>query len=42
VRVDGNTWFTYRDPRPLRSGWFGLRTTWSRQTVDDLKIQRLD
>lgn len=42
VRVDGNTWFTYRDPRPLRSGWFGVRTTWSRQTVDDLKIQRLD
>jgi len=42
VRVDGNTWFTYRDPHPLRSGWFGLRTTWSRQTVDDLKIQRLD
>ena len=42
VRVDGNTWFTYRDPHPLRSGWFGLRTTWSRQTVDDLQIQRLD
>ena len=42
VRVDGNTWFTYRDPHPLTSGWFGLRTTWSRQAVDDLKIQRLD
>jgi hypothetical protein len=42
VRVDGNTWFTYRDPHPLTSGWFGLRTTWSRQTVDDLNIQRLD
>jgi rhamnogalacturonan endolyase len=42
VRVDGNTWFTYRDPHPLTNGWFGLRTTWSRQTVDDLKIQRLD
>jgi hypothetical protein len=42
VRVDGNTWFTYRDPHPLTSGWFGLRTTWSRQTVDDLHIQRLD
>ena len=42
VRVDGNTWFTWQDPHPLRSGWFGLRTTWSRQTVDDLKIQRLD
>jgi rhamnogalacturonan endolyase len=42
VRVDGNTWFTYRDPHPLASGWFGLRTTWSHQTVDNLKIQRLD
>jgi rhamnogalacturonan endolyase len=42
VRVDGNTWFTYRDPHPLTSGRFGLRTTWSRQAVDDLKIQRLD
>jgi rhamnogalacturonan endolyase len=42
VRVDGATWFTYRDPHPLASGWFGLRTTWSRQTVDDVKIQRLD
>ena len=42
VRVDGNTWFTWRDPHPLTSGWFGLRTTWSRQTVDDLQIQRLD
>ena len=42
VRVDGNTWFTYRDPRPLTRGYLGLRTTWSRQTVDDLTIQRLE
>jgi rhamnogalacturonan endolyase len=42
VRVDGADWFTVRDPHPLTSGYFGLRTTWSRQTVDDLKIQRLD
>jgi hypothetical protein len=42
VRVDGATWFTYRDPHPLAGGWFGLRTTWSRQTVADLTIRRLD
>jgi rhamnogalacturonan endolyase len=42
VRVDGNTWFTYRDPHPLTRGYLGLRTTWSRQTVDDLTIQRLE
>jgi hypothetical protein len=42
VRVDGADWFTYRDPRPLMSGYLGFRTTWSRQTVDDLTIQRLE
>ena len=42
VRVDGADWFTYRDPHPLASGYLGLRTTWSRQTVDDLTIQRLE
>jgi hypothetical protein len=42
VRVDGADWFTYRDPQPLASGYLGLRTTWSRQTVDDLTIQRLE
>jgi len=42
VRVDGVDWFTYRDPRPLTQGYFGLRTTWSRQTVGDLTIQRLE
>jgi hypothetical protein len=42
VRVDGDTWFTYRDPHPLASGYLGLRTTWSRQTVDDLTIRQLE
>jgi rhamnogalacturonan endolyase len=42
VRVDGADWFTYRDPHPLTTGYLGLRTTWSRQTVDDLTIQRLE
>ena len=42
VRVDGADWFTYHDPHPLARGYLGLRTTWSRQTVDDLTIQRLE
>lgn len=42
VRVDGADWFVVRDPHPLTQGYFGLRTTWSRQTVDDLTIQRLE
>lgn len=42
LRVDGQEWFSYRDPRPLASGYFGLRTTWSRQTVDDLTIYQLE
>jgi rhamnogalacturonan endolyase len=41
VRVDGVDWFTYRDAHPLTQGYFGLRTTWSHQTVGDLTIQRL-
>jgi hypothetical protein len=41
MRVDGQEWFSYRDPHPLTNGYFGLRTTWSRQTVDDLKIYQL-
>jgi rhamnogalacturonan endolyase len=41
MRVDGQEYFSYRDPRPFTSGYFGFRTTWSRQTVDDLKIYQL-
>jgi hypothetical protein len=41
MRVDGQEWFAYRDPRPLMSGYVGFRTTWSRQTIDDLKIYQL-
>lgn len=39
--VDGEQWFAYRDPRPLTSGYFGFRTTWSRQSIDDLHIYTL-
>jgi hypothetical protein len=39
--VDGQEYFSYRDPQPFTSGYFGFRTTWSRQTIDDLKIYEL-
>jgi hypothetical protein len=39
--VDGEEYFSYRDPQPFTSGYFGFRTTWSRQLVDDLKIYQL-
>jgi hypothetical protein len=42
VRVDGKEYFTYRDPQPYTRGYFGFRTTWSRQPIDKLAIYRLD
>jgi rhamnogalacturonan endolyase len=39
--VDGEEYFSYRDPQPFTSGYFGFRTTWSRQTIDDLKVYQL-
>jgi rhamnogalacturonan endolyase len=39
--VDGEEYFSYRDPQPFTRGYFGFRTTWSRQLVDDLKIYQL-
>ncbi len=39
--VDGVEVFNYRDPKPLTQGYFGFRTTWSRQTIDKLTIYQL-
>jgi len=39
--VDGAEVFNYRDPQPLMQGYFGFRTTWSRQTIDNLTIYQL-
>lgn len=41
VRIDGADYFSYRDPQPLTRGYFGWRTTWSHQTIGDLKIWQL-
>ena len=36
--VDGECYFTWSDPSPLTSGYFGFRSTWSRQEIKNLKI----
>lgn len=42
VHVDGRLFFEYRDAKPLREGWFGLRSTWSRQEIGALRIYALE
>ncbi|MBS1512592.1 MAG: methyltransferase [Bacteroidetes bacterium] len=39
--VDGQLFFDYKDDHPFTSGWFALRSTKSRQEVDDIKIWQL-
>lgn len=39
--VDDVLFFEYEDPEPLNSGYFGFRSTWSRQEISNLKITRL-
>jgi len=39
--VNGECYFTYTDPEPLTSGYFGFRSTWSRQEIKNLKIYQL-
>lgn len=41
VRVDGKDYFTYRDAQPYTRGYFGFRTTWSHQTIDNLNIYQI-
>jgi hypothetical protein len=36
--VDGEPWFTYADPDPLTSGYFGFRSTWSRQEIRHFSV----
>lgn len=42
VYVDGELYFEHRDAQPLKQGWFGLRSTWSRQEVGAVRIYALD
>jgi hypothetical protein len=39
--VDGILFFEFTDPDPFTTGWFALRSTKSRQEIDDLKIWAL-
>lgn len=36
---DGKVWFDYLDPEPLREGWFGFRTVWSRIEIRDFELE---
>lgn len=38
---DGVVFFDYLDAEPLREGWFGLRTVWSRIEVREFKVEAL-
>lgn len=36
---DGVEIFAFDDPEPLREGWFGFRTVWSRIEIRDLRVE---
>ena len=36
--VDGVEYFHYSDPAPLREGYFGFRSTWSRQEISNFQL----
>jgi rhamnogalacturonan endolyase len=39
--VDDVLYFTYKDPNPITAGYFGFRSTWSRQEISQLRIYKL-
>ncbi|MGE5520471.1 MAG: DUF6250 domain-containing protein [Candidatus Dadabacteria bacterium] len=40
--VDGHEFFSFKDPEPFLDGWFAIRSTKSRQLIDNLKIWQLN
>jgi hypothetical protein len=40
--VDGKCFFTYKDPAPLQTGYFGIRSTKSRQEIANFRVYQLD
>jgi rhamnogalacturonan endolyase len=40
--VDGNRYFFYNDPAPLKEGYFGFRSTKSHQEISGFKVYQLD
>lgn len=39
--VDGEMYYSYKDPHPLSSGYFAFRTTQSRQEIYDFKVYKV-
>lgn len=39
--IDGEVLVDYLDENPLKKGYFGFRTTWSRQKISNLKIEKI-
>lgn len=37
--IDGERLVDFRDPNPLREGWFGFRTTWSRVRLTNFRYE---
>ncbi|UOG77600.1 DUF6250 domain-containing protein (plasmid) [Hymenobacter tibetensis] len=40
--VNDQCYFTYQDPNPLQEGYFGFRSTWSRQEISSFRVYLLD
>jgi rhamnogalacturonan endolyase len=40
--VDGELFFEWKDPNPLRQGYFGFRSTKSHQEIDEIKIYAIE
>jgi Domain of unknown function (DUF6250) len=38
--VDGVLFFSFKDKKPLKSGYFGFRTTQSRHLIDNFKVSK--
>jgi hypothetical protein len=41
LSVDGEVLVDYLDQNPLEKGYFGFRTTWSRQKISNLRIEKI-
>ncbi len=39
--IDGEKLLDYQDSAPLKEGYFGFRTTWSKQSISNFRIERL-
>lgn len=40
--VNGETYFEYKDPSVLKEGYFGFRSTKSRQSIDWIKVYQIE